>query len=279
MWAGVAAAANMSQLAIVAMVYGYSRQLEEEADRNTVDRVRQAGRDPMQIVRMFAIMDQRLEPEPVPFFFSTHPKIKDRIGYLKGVLGADRDVAPASDGGYLDRTRGVLLQNIQLDLDTRRFRSAVAAGERLVAAHPDDPVALFWLGESYRSLGPRQPRLTERELTDAGLRTGYRQTVHRTEEEDTKSLSGTPEGRAALQANQRKAEELLQRASAIDPSLPDTYFGLGTLYAQQGKPEEAISAYRKYIDLTKQPAAKERAGRRIEELNKRSQAVSKDGPK
>jgi predicted Zn-dependent protease len=273
-WA-VAAAANMSQFAIATMVYGYSRQLEEEADRNAVDRVRQAGRDPMQIIRMFAIMDQRLEPEPVPYTFRDHPPIKERIAYLKEVLGADRDVAPGSDGGYLDRMRTVILQNIQLDLDSRRFRSAVAAAERLATAHPDDPAALYWLGESYRSLGPRQPRLTVRELTDGGLRTGYRHTVRRTEEEDTQSLSGTPEGRAALEANQGKAEELFRKASAIDPSLPETYLGLGALYEEQGKPDEAIRTYRKYIDLSKRPAEKERVERRIEELKKRSQAAPK----
>jgi predicted Zn-dependent protease len=273
-WA-VAAAANMSQLAIVTMVYGYSRQLEEEADRNAVDRVKQAGRDPMQIIRMFAIMDRRLEPESVPHFFRDHPKIKERIDYLKRVLGADQDATPGSDGGYLDRMRPVILQNIQLDLDSRRFRSAVAAAERLATAHPGDPLALYWLGESYRSLGPRQPQLSERELTDAGLRTGYRQTVRRTEEEDTHALSSTPEGRAALGANQRKAEDLFQKASGIDPSQPEPYLGLGALYEQQGRSEEAIAAYRKYIDLAKLPGEKEWAARRIEELKQHPQAVPK----
>jgi tetratricopeptide (TPR) repeat protein len=151
----------------------------------------------------------------------------------------------------------------------------VAGAERLAMAYPDDPVALYWLGESYRSLGPRQTRLTERELTDDALREGYRRTQRRTEEEDLKALSSTPEGRKALQANQRKAEELFRRASGIDPSLPEPHLGLGALYDQQSKWDEAAAAYRKYIDLSNQPAAQERVKRRIEELKKRSAAVPK----
>jgi predicted Zn-dependent protease len=126
--------ANFSQFAMVTMVYGYSRQLEAEADRNAVDRVRQAGRDPMQLIRTFAIMEQKLEPEPVPYLLRDHPKTKDRIDDLKRILGVNQDAAPGSDSGYLNRMRPVILQNIQLDLDSRRFRSAVSAAERLAAA-------------------------------------------------------------------------------------------------------------------------------------------------
>jgi tetratricopeptide (TPR) repeat protein len=140
-------------------------------------------------------------------------------------------------------------------------------------------VALYWLGESYRSLGPRQQRLTERELTDGGLRTGYRQTQRRTEEEDTKELSATLEKRKALEANQRKAEELFQKAAGMDPSLSDTYLALGALYEQQGKWDEAMTAYRKCVALSGQSTGKARAERRAEEIAKRSAAAGKGGSK
>jgi Flp pilus assembly protein TadD len=103
-------------------------------------------------------------------------------------------------------------------------------------------------------------------LTTGGLRSAYRQTARRTEQDEANWLAGRPEGKAALAANQKKSEELFRKAAGTDPSLPDPYFGLGSLYEQQGKKEQAVEAYRKYIDLSQQPADRERAKRRIEEL-------------
>jgi tetratricopeptide (TPR) repeat protein len=172
--------------------------------------------------------------------------------------------------------RPALLRNISLDLYNRRFRSAVAGAARLVTAHPDDPVALYWLGESYRSLGPRQPELIERELTDGGLRKGYRRTRKLTEEEDTQALAATPDGHLALEANRRKAEEMLLKSASIDPTRADTHFALGALYEQQGKLDAATAAYGKCIDLGGQSAAKARAKRRLEELASRPSVPGKE---
>jgi hypothetical protein len=44
---------------------------------------------------------------------------------------------------------------------------------------------------------------------------------------------------------------------------------LGAVYEQQGKTEAAVSAYRKYVELSIQTAAKERGERRIAELQQR----------
>jgi len=269
------AAANMSQFAIVDMVYGYSRQLEEEADKIGLERLKGSGRDPAQMVRMFEILDEKLEPEPVPRLLWDHPRLKDRIAYLKEMLGSNATVEPRNDPAYLGWSRPALMQNIQLDLDCRRFRSAVAAGERLVAARRDDAVALYWLGESYRALGPHKPLLTKDESTDGGLRKGYGKEQKRTEQEDAKALLATPEGRETLAANQEKAEQLLRRAAAVDPSLPGPEFSLGALYEQQGKSGQAMESYRKCIELSTQPADRRRAELRLEELRKAPQGGAK----
>jgi len=271
-WRAPYAPTNMGGSATVPMVYGYSRKLEEEADHNAVDRVKATGRDPLQLVRMFAIMDGNPELEPVPVF--NDPNTKARIAYLKKVLGVSTDAAPRIETAYVDRMRPVILQNLQLDLDSRRFRSAVAEADRLAAAHPDDPVVLYWLGEAYRSLGPRQMGLTAK-----GQRKEYGKAVRRTEEEDREVLAKTPAGAAALQGNQQRAEELFLKAAAIDPSLAEPYFGLGALYQQQARAQEAVAAYRKYITLCRQPADKERAERLIADIEDQFKAASKGGVK
>jgi beta-barrel assembly-enhancing protease len=263
------AAGNPSEMGILGAITEYPRAFEQEADEIAVQRLKQVGRDPAQLVRLSLLIDDKLEAEPVSFWRDL-PKTKDRMVYQKALVGLDKDPGAGSDGGYLDRMKTLILQNIQLALDTRRFRSAVAGAQRLAAAYPNDANCVFWLGESYRLLGPRQERLTEKELTPDGLRASYRKTAQRTEQDEANWLASTPEGKAALEANQEKSEELLHKAATIDLTLPDPYFGLGSLYEQQGKKDQAIAAYRKYIDLSQQPADKERAMRRVERLMKSS---------
>lgn len=257
----------------VPMVYGYRRKLEEEADRNAVDRVRAAGRDPLQLVRIFTILDGNPELEPVPVF--NDPNTKARASYLERFLGGNvAGASPKIETAYVDEIRPLILQNIQLDLDSRRFRNAVAEADRLATAHPDDPTTLYWLGEAYRSLGPRQMGLSAK-----AQRKEFRKAIRRTEEEDWEALTKTPAGAAALRANQQRAEELFLKAATVDPSMAEPYFGLGALYQQQAKTQEAVAAYRKYITLSRQPADKGRAERRIAAIEEESKAPLKKGAK
>jgi tetratricopeptide (TPR) repeat protein len=190
------------------------------------------------------------------------------VAHLKSLAGVDKDPAAGADGGYLGRMRPVMLQTIQLDLDTRRFRSAVAAAQRMTTASADDALALYWLGESYRALGPRPAQWADPERSVYDQRVAYQQAARRTEQEEADRLAATPEGKAVLASNRQKAEELFRKSAGADPALPEPYFGLGSLYEQEGRKGQAVEAYRKYMELSRQPLDQERAGRRVEELTK-----------
>lgn len=259
-------AGKPEKVGILAAVIGYNSRFEKEADEAAVQRLKDAGLDAIALLRLVAIMNDKLEPEPVSVWSDQPDSAKSRLGFLKSLLGVDTDPSPGTDGGYLDRLRPAILENIKLDLDCRQPRSAVAGAQRLVSAYPNDPAALFWLGESYRSLGPRQPRPTQQELSEQGQRDAYHRAVVSSEQREASHLASAPAGRAALDENQRKAEELLWKATQMDPSFPAPYFALGSLYGQEGKKDQAVEAYRKYIDLTSETADKERARRRIEQL-------------
>jgi predicted Zn-dependent protease len=271
--ATTSATANGSQVASIFTVYGYSRTDERNADLNAAEGLKKSGRDPNQLVRVLGVMDQSFDPTPVAYIWQDHRKTEKRIAYLKTELGLKGDAAAAPDAGYLARMRPVLVQNIQMDLDSRCFRSAVAGAQRLTDARPDDPDALFWLAESYRAMGPRKPVLDKKEQTGSGQRKAYRRMAKLTEQEETEKLSGSPEGRAALNAHQRQAEELYRRATDLNPRFAMAQLGLGMLYQQENKPDDALIAYRKYLDLAPQGADRERVQRRMAALD--SQGASR----
>jgi predicted Zn-dependent protease len=259
--------ASVGQVAVVLSVYGYSRELEQEADVSGLDLLKRAGRRPDQLARMMFLFDDKLEPEPVPILYNDHPRTKQRIDYLRQKLGMPDDLPAAEDRAYVLAMKTVIAQAVQLQIDGRRFRSAVAAATKLAAAQPDDSANLFLSGEAWRSLGPRRPRLSERELTNSGLRAGYKASRKLTEDEEVRQLTATEEGRAALQENRAKAEDFYRRAAALDPSAANPYLGLGALYQDAGRTADAIAAYRKCLELSPSASDRDRVERRLAALS------------
>jgi predicted Zn-dependent protease len=248
---------------------GYGRTMEEEADRTALERMKQTGRDPAQLARMLAVLDSRLDSAPVPMFWHDHPM--RRISSVKKALALTHDVPAGADDGYIDRMRPALIQSIQLGLDSRCFRSALAAAQRLVQATPDNPESLFWLGESYRALGPRTPLPSHAELDVWGRLSASRHIVTRTEEEDAKKLASTVGGRAALAENRARAEEAYRKAAALDATQALPHLGLGMLFEQEGKTDLAQAAYRKYLEISPEGTDRERVERRIASLGSKGE--------
>jgi predicted Zn-dependent protease len=262
------AALSVSQFAIVISVFGYSRELEAEADTVALDRMRSHGRDVKQMVRMFVLLEERIEPQPEPLLFRTHDKTVKRIETLRTKLGMQGEAPGGNEAAYLPQIRPIVLQNLRLDLDSRRYRSAVATAARLARIAPNDPEALTWLGESYSALGPRKPRLGPDELKYWSQRRAYLDEHDRPEQEQAARLAAKPEGKAALAESRDKAEEAFRKAIAADPSFARAYAGLGMLLQDQGKNAEALTAYRKYLELAGNAPDRLRIERRIESLGK-----------
>ena len=143
--ATVMAAANVGEFAILEMVYGYSRKLEQEADPTGAEQLQERRRRPGADGPDLRDSGRKLEPEPVPEISGTI-HLKDRIAYLKQLAGrreAARGQRPALH--RLDAPPDPAEHPV--DLDSRRFRSALAAARRLAAADPNDATAFYWVGE------------------------------------------------------------------------------------------------------------------------------------
>src|SRR5215212_5385248 len=169
---------------------------------------------------------------------------------------------------YFQNMESVMRHDIQLSINAGRVRSAVYLAQRLVHFH-DDSANLFWLAESYRTLGPRAPQLTEKELKNSAKKDATKKRQKRTVEEEERELLATPAGKENWERHQKKAEELYRRALTAENPAPLAYRGLGMLYEKLGRATDAAAEYEKYLELSPAAIDRERIQRRIEALKEK----------
>lgn len=157
MAAGLAGSAVtlLGAVGTVASVTGYSRELERDADTAGFQRLVAAGYEPAEAPKVFRILLAEAEREKVnaPFFFSTHPRLQERVAsydQLVAALPADR--APGTVGPALFEAAifPLLLPNAQAALASGRHAVVVDNARRLLAVRPGDPHMTFLLAESHR---------------------------------------------------------------------------------------------------------------------------------
>ncbi|HEX6042941.1 MAG TPA: M48 family metalloprotease [Pyrinomonadaceae bacterium] len=259
---------------MIATIYGYSRDLEREADLKGIDMMITAEYPPEEMVSVMKLLDQDIEGENVRLFYNDHPALDERIKYLSSYLGARADKVThqmelnRERASYFRNMEPVMRHNLQLAINAGRVRSAVYLAQRLVDFHGDSE-NLFWLAESYRTLGPRAPQLTAKELTNSGKKTASKNREKRTNEEEERELLATPAGKDNWQKHQQMAEELYRRALNAEKPAPVAHRGLGMLYEKLERGTDAVAEYEKYLELSPSATDRERIQRRIDALKEK----------
>lgn len=272
--AAIAIITAVSPFIVVATIFGYSRDLEREADLKGVKMMMNAEYSPEEMVKALKLLSNDIEGEQVRLFYNDHPALQDRIKYVSAYLGSRADkITPAmelnrEEGAYLTRTESLMRHDIQLAINAARFRTAVYLGQRLVEFHPDSSENIFWLAEAYRTLGPRSPQLTDKELTNSAKKDAASKRAKRTPEEEERDLLATPAGQENWKSNEQKAEELYLRALKMDNPFPTAHRGLGMLFERLERKTDAVTEYEKYLELAPAAVDGERIKKRIEALRR-----------
>jgi predicted Zn-dependent protease len=259
---------------MMATIYGYSRELEREADLKGIDMMVSAEYPPEEMVNVMKLLDKDIEGENVRLFYNDHPSLDERIKYLSGYLGARANtVTPQMELNrerklYFQQMEPVMRHNVQLAINSGRPRSAVYFAQRLVDFHADSE-NLFWLAESYRALGPRAPQLTEKELTNSAIKDAAKKREKRTAEEEERDLLATPAGKENWQKHQQLAEDFYKRALAAENPAPVAHRGLGMLYEKLERGADAVAEYEKYLELSPTANDRERIQRRVTTLKEK----------
>jgi predicted Zn-dependent protease len=146
----------LPQLMAVTSIYGFSRQMETEADVQGFARLKQAGYDVHESPKVFEHLIAEIKAEDIkePFFFASHPKLLERVENMKRLSAS---VPPGGNGtssaSYARTMMPVHLDNLENMLSAGRAKSALIMltdPERLAELPPQ---AQYYLGEAYRLRG------------------------------------------------------------------------------------------------------------------------------
>ena len=268
--------AGMTQTILASTVAGYSRELEADADQQGLERMRAASFDVTQMAASFRLLQNTSDLELERVFYNDHPKLAERIEAVTK-LAAGGAPAPAPVEMTSERARRFAAavehparDSVQQAIDARRYRSAVASARRLVDMNPESTEMRYLLAEAYRALGPRSALPSARELEPSGRKQAYANQFKLTAAEDEKRLLTLPEGQAAWSDNQRESEQQYQKALALDATNFKAYRGLGLLYEKSGRDQDAVAAYRKYLELALDPPDRARIQRHIDAIGQSS---------
>lgn len=260
--------ATISPFMLAISVLGYSREQEKEADLEGLKAATTAGFVPEGMPNSFKAMQRDIEGEQLNSFYSDHPKLQERVNYTSSSIGADarklsEDEAKTARNDYLAVMEVVDRHNVELAINEGRFRSAVFVSNKLVSLHPDSSENVFYLAESYRTLGPRNAELTAHQLTSGAKKKAAKTRSKRTLEEQDAELLKTPAGQEAWKLNSEKAETLFVRALELNRFNTNARRGLGMLYERLNRKEEAAAEYAKYLELAPNAIDTERVRRRL----------------
>lgn len=209
------------QLATIAAINGYGRDLEREADQGGLDKLVRAGYDPNEAPKVFKLLlaEGKDRGTVETFFFGNHPRLQERIDTTSRLLqttyagaAAETDRTRNTEDFEL-RMRTVVRENAYEDIRLGRFTLAQRQLDRVLAVTPRDPMAHVYYGD-----------------------------LHRLQSQRTRNL-------ADKTAEAQKAVERYERAAELDASLPDPHRQLGFLYYQQKDTERAKAAFQKYLAL------------------------------
>ena len=240
---------------LIRSIYGYSRDLEEEADLRGAKKMIEAGYDPRQVMRTFEILDGDGEGETLETRaskWSTHPELQARIEYTRQALpGLTVGVKPGTlkvgAQGWSRLTRRARLDTAG-DLILADYpRSAMGLARRLIRDNGSDPQAHFLLAEARRTLGARPALEGEQELTRKDKRRALGNRYYRTREEWQASLLQTDEGRANQKENMEAAIVSYRRTLALDAGMAEAHRGLGFAYAGLDRHREAGQQFVVYL--------------------------------
>ena len=242
---------------LAASMYGFSRELEQEADDHAVDLLLASPYEPQALPEIYGVLARDYDgiTPRMPTIWSTHPQLEARAArtreQMAGAPPGRRDTEEFD--AVVFPLRAMTIRDYIQD---NYPRTAMALAENLAARYPEQPELVQLTGDAWAAMGPLT-ELDEEELSNRERARNANRRIMRTRQEREAQLLKTPEGQAALRDNLSNARSAYQRALALDGNFAPAYRGLGEVAERLGEPRPAAAAYVEY--LRKAPEAADRA--------------------
>lgn len=140
-----------SSLAAVSSISGFSQDLEREADAKGYERLVKAGYTPKEAHKVFEHLAdevQLLEIEE-PYFYSSHPSLKERIDEFKKLSADYHGNGVVGEKSYNSVITPLRLDALRKDIGQDRFKSVIHVLEdsNKMSLYPS--ASYYYLGEAY----------------------------------------------------------------------------------------------------------------------------------
>lgn len=139
-------------LLAISSIYGYSRELERDADSGGYLRLLTAGYDVRESVAVFESMLKEVKELDIdqPVFFSSHPRLQERIDSFRELSGKTPAGGVVGRDEYVQALCKVYVVDLETQLRLARFKGVIYLLED-ASRRPNYPAyADYFLGEAYR---------------------------------------------------------------------------------------------------------------------------------
>ena len=210
-------------LAVVSSVYGYSQDLESEADDEGFKILLQKGYDVSGSPKLFEHLMQFIKDEDVkqPFFFSTHPNVVARIRNFEELIqkeGKQQNGEKVGKEHYEKYTRHLILDDISMCLEFGMFKTAERLIDKFLKENPQNAEIHYCKAELYRQRQDHDKKIKKRD-----------------------KISDYP-----------KAMESYDKAIEINSNFAEAFKGKARIFQKQGNIPGAKTAFKKYLELNPQ---------------------------
>jgi predicted Zn-dependent protease len=250
-----ALAGDLINLGMYTSIYGYSRELEQEADIKGYQLLLDAGYDVREMPKLFEILGQDFEGlnPRVAGKWSTHPELIER-GKYTAKLAADtpeemRVDLSLGDDDFRSRVRPLALTTVTDYILGDYPKTALELAQDLVEEDPSDALGLVATGHSYIALGARSEYVDDVPLTDKEKKQQVKIRSKMTRDELSDQAQKSPEAKTNIEHNLAAAEEAYLAALALDEGAVEAHAGLGEIYLRRGMHRESARELMAYLKM------------------------------
>jgi len=155
--AGGVALGTLSQLAIVAGMFAYSREHEIQADEIGLELMSRAGYAPQEAPRIWRQLVEEYKGDPEndasagSVLFATHPAPSDRLTNLAELAKKMPSAGEIGETTFTKELSPVRFDLLKDEMKRRRPSETLVLLDRLISISPGDADLLFFRGEAYRT--------------------------------------------------------------------------------------------------------------------------------